>query len=438
MRLTVTMKYVVIGWFLVGVMVACQRTPSSPTVSDIVVPSTTTTFTARPDSSATEEILAGSSLEGMIRIWLSWNSKELHSLHRVIDRFLEQNPRTQFSIAYFPDYELAEALQTVKGGSFGPSIVFTPSSWGTWIWSEGLIVDITDRIDEELESSVHPLAWSQVSYQEVLIGLPLELQGVILYRNRGLASAAPENVNDWVDSAMQLREEGKAGIAFDLGFDYAASQIAACDGSVLDEMGRVTIDNPAGYCWLELLSIIREASQVTLNSDEDLVLFEAGQAGWVIDGTWNARRYEEAVGIQNLLIDLWPLYRTTDRRLAGFVWTENAYLMQGLSDVDLEIAWAFMRYLLTPEAQGILSQSSYADHISVLSSLESSDILQRELTAALFQGVPRPIFEDLDLYREPLESAIDAAAVQGADPDLAIEIAISKIELLNSDGETEE
>jgi ABC-type glycerol-3-phosphate transport system substrate-binding protein len=207
---------------------------------------------------------------------------------------------------------------------------------------------------------------------------------------------------------------------------------------VMDEMGEVTIDDPAGYCWLALLSYIREASRVTFNSDEDLDLFEAGQSGWVIDGTWNARRYEETVGIQNLIVDLWPLYEDTDLRLAGFVWSENAYLLQGLSDVELDAAWAFMRYLLTPEAQGLLSQSSNADHLSVLSGLESSDILQRELTAALFMGVPRPIFENLDLYRPALESAVDTAVVQGSKPELAIDVALSKIELVGSDGENEE
>ncbi len=428
----------VIGLLIVGMMASCQRTPSSPTPNEEILPSMTVSLTAAPASPTPLETVFAPSLEGAVRIWLSWNSKELYSMHRVIDRFLEQNPGSNFSIAYFPEEDLAGALEAIKEGGMGPSIVFAPSTWGARIWSQGLIVDITDRIDEELETNVHPLAWSQVTYQDARIGLPLELQGVVLYRNRSLAGAAPQNVNAWVEAARQLKEEGKVGIAFDLGFDFTVSQIAACGGSVMDEMGAVTIDNPAGYCWLELLSYIRGPSRVTFNSDEDLALFETGQAGWVIDGTWNARRYEEAVGIQNLIVDLWPLYEDTDRRLAGFVWTENMYLLQGLSDVEMEAAWAFMRYLLTPEAQGLLSQSSNADHLSVLSGLESSDILQRELTAALFMGVPRPIFEDLDLYRPVLESAVEMAAVQGSNPELAIDVALSKIELLGSDVENEE
>ncbi len=431
-------SYRVIVLLIAGMIVSCQRTPSSLTAGEEGLSSPTVSSIAAPASPTPLETVFAPSLEGAVRIWLSWNSKELYSLHSVIDRFLEQNPGANFSIAYFPEEDLAGALEAIKDGGMGPSIVFAPSTWGARIWSQGLIVDITDLVDQELEANVHPLAWGQVTYQNARIGLPLELQGVVLYRNRSLAGTAPENVNAWVEAARQLKEEGKVGIAFDLGFDFTASQIAACGGSVMDEMGAVTIDNPAAYCWLELLSYIRGPSRVTINSDEDLALFETSQAGWVIDGTWNARRYEEAVGIQNLIVDLWPLNEETDRRMAGFVWTENVYLLQGLSDVEMEAAWAFMRYLLTQEAQGLLSQSSNADHLSVLSSLESSDILQRELTAALFMGVSRPIFEDLDLYRPVLEGAVETVVIQGSGPELAIDVALNKIELLASDIESEE
>lgn len=438
MQRNVSVWSFIIGFFLAGLVASCQVNPSTPTAQDNILPSATVTSTVVSTSQTPQETPPSASLQGTVRIWLSWNSVELRSLHRVIDRFLEQNPATKFSIVYFPEDELIPALESLDDTSLGPSIVFAPSSWGPWMWSQGWVVDIADRIDEELDSNVHPLAWSQVTYQNARIGLPLELQGVVLYRNRELAGTAPASVQGWVDAARQLKEEGKVGIALDLGFDFTASQIDACDGSLFTEAGVASIDNPQSRCWLELLALIRQASRVTANTDEDSALFETGQAGWVIDGTWNARRYEEAVGIQNLLVDLWPLYQVTDRHLAGFVWTENSYLIKDLSDLDAEASWAFMRFLLTPEAQGMLSQASNADHLSVLAGLESSDILQRELTAALFQGVPRPLLVDLDVYRAPLESAVDVVAVQGADPDLAIEVALSKLELLGSDSGVEQ
>jgi len=433
MQRNVRARSLVIGLIFASLVASCRRNPGSPTAQESISPSATLPSSVLSASQTPRETTPGASLQGEVRIWLSWSSDELHGLHRVIDRFLEQNPAMDFSIVYFSEDELKPALESLEDGSLGPSIVFAPSSWGPWMWSQGWVADVTGRVDEELDSNVHPLAWSQVSYESARIGLPLELQGVVLYRNRALAGTAPESVEGWLNTALQLKEEGKVGIALDLGFEFTASQIDACDGSLFNPSGEVTIDTPQGRCWLELLAFIRQASRVTTNTDEDLTLFETGQAGWVIDGTWNARRYEEAIGIQNLLVDLWPMYHATDRHLAGFVWTENSYLMQGLSDLDAEASWAFMRFLLTPEAQGMLSQAANADHLSVLTGLESSDILQREITAALFQGVPRPLLLDLDVYRTPLESAVDVVAVQGADPDLAIDVALSKLELLGSD-----
>ncbi|MEJ2569468.1 MAG: extracellular solute-binding protein [Anaerolineales bacterium] len=438
MQRNASVRSLVIVLILVSLAAACQSNPGSSTDQGGVSAPATVSSTVASASQTPRESTPSGSLYGEVRIWLSWNSDELRGLHRVIDRFLEQNPATDFSIVYFPEDELKPALESLEDASLGPSIVFAPSSWGPWMWSQGWVVDVAGRVDEELDSNVHPLAWSQVSYENARIGLPLELQGVVLYRNRELAGTAPESVQGWVNTALQLKEEGKVGIALDLGFDFTASQIDACDGSLFTESGEVTIDTPQGRCWLELLAFIRQASRVTTNTDEDVNLFETGQAGWVIDGTWNARRYEDAIGIQNLLVDLWPLYQATDRHLAGFVWTENSYLMQGLSDLDAEASWAFMRFLLTPEAQGMLSQVANADHLSVLTGLESSDILQREVTAALFQGVPRPLLMDLDVYRSPLESAVDVVAVQGADPDLAIDVALSKLELLGSGGGVDE
>ena len=99
-------------------------------------------------------------------------------------------------------------------------------------------------------------------------------------------------------------------------------------------------------------------------------------------------------------------------------------------------ALASIVFFLDRFAQLILSQSSYADHLTVLADLFVADMLQREIGDALFSGVPRPLLENLDLYRLPVEGAVEAVAVQGADPDLAIDVALNKIELAlqNSNG----
>ncbi|NIS78793.1 MAG: extracellular solute-binding protein [Anaerolineales bacterium] len=417
---------------LSGTSVACQPATDIPTPTQTSQPAVENTATIPPADIpiATE---AGSSLRGTIRIWLSWNVQELKSLERAIEVFQEKNPNTNLAISYFPEGALRSALEQIRQGGTAPTVLLAPSSWGAWLWREGYSLDLSSRIDAELESTIHPLAWNQVTYQDVKIGVPLEVQGVVLFRHRALIEEPATSVAEWVRISRELKDEQIIGSALDLGFDFTASQIAACAGALFDELGQITLDSPEGYCWLELMAILRPAGRVTMNDDDDVAFFEAGQAAWIIDGTWNMRRLEQAVGAENLAVDPWPVYQETGERLAGFVWTENAYLLPTSAPIDLEATWAFVRFLMTPEAQLILSEPAGADHLTVLSGLELSDALQVQLLAALFNGVPRPLREDLDLFRGPIEVAVDSVAVQGADPGLAIEIALTKIQQASSE-----
>jgi ABC-type glycerol-3-phosphate transport system substrate-binding protein len=114
--------------------------------------------------------------------------------------------------------------------------------------------------------------------------------------------------------------------------------------------------------------------------------------------------------------------------MAGFVWTENLYLIKSSSRADVEATWAFARFLLSPENQLILSDPEGANHIPALSNLILNDALQVQMITSLSSGVPLPLRPDLQLFAEPLEGAVRAVAIQGASPELALDIALKKID----------
>ena len=176
---------------------------------------------------------------------------------------------------------------------------------------------------------------------------------------------------------------------------------------------------------------------MSLNSEDDLVLFETNRSAWLIESTLEASRLARVIGFDNLVIDPWPLYSETNKRLAGFVWTENVYLVAGTSPVDLEVSWAFARFLLTPEGQLILSDPEGASHLPSFPSITLSDGLQAQMTASLSSGVTLPLHPDLSLDIEPLEGAVRAVTLQGSSPEFAWEMALKKIdqELPDSGGD---
>jgi ABC-type glycerol-3-phosphate transport system substrate-binding protein len=399
----------------------------SPTAPVTLVPPATPTFvpTLAPRPTPT---LRPSSI-GTVRLWLSWDAQEMRGLKDVIEAFLEKNPGIELSVAYFPPDELLDAVKMASVRRDTPSVFFAPASWGPELWQSGLLLDLTSRVNAELEEAILPLAWTQVSHRGAVLGLPLEMQGIALYRNRSLVSEPAGTMEEWIESSQEIKDGEVVGSALDFGFFYAASHISACGGSIFAEGGDLAIDSPAGICWLDMLATLRQAGRITFNTLDDQALFEAGQSAWLIDDSLNSEHLGSAIGPGNLAIDPWPVYQGTGQRMAGYTWTENAYFIRGTAPLDLEASWLFIQFLLSPEIQLMLSEPENARHLPTLAGLELRDVHQAQLFAALSAGVSLPLRMDLELYQEPLENAVRSVAVQGASPQLAIEVALAKIEL---------
>jgi maltose-binding protein MalE len=327
----------------------------------------------------------------------------------------------EVSVSYFPADELQAAFESASSGSIAPSVLLGPAAWGPELYAQGLVQEVDDLVDPELRQAVYPIAWGQVAIEGALVGLPIELQGVVLYRNGKLAGEPAATLEDLIAAAQTLSPQG-AGL--DFGFVYSASQLAACGGGLFGPEGEPGFGGSVGLCWLGLLTEFSRAGPVTFNSDQDLELFESGQVAWLMETTARADRLRQAIGESNLVVDPWPVYAATGDRMAGFVWTENAYLSAALDPKDLEVAWAFARFVVSPQAQRILSETLGIGHVPVLQSLEVDQPRLSQARAILSRGVPMPRTQDLTPIAEALEWAARVVAVQGGDPAVALEGAL--------------
>lgn len=415
-------------WFIsvvyVGLSVACQASTPSP----VIVTLTPTTAPATPTAIPTQASTPTPSVRGKVTLWLSWDPLELATLQKAIAVFHDRYPEVTFAIIYYPEDVLRAAIENITEEGTAPSIIFAATSWGPWLWQSGLVLDLTSITDAELEATINPLAWAQVIYDSAILGLPMEMHGVFLFRNRLLVQEPVGTLEELVSVAQQLKGTRVVGVSLDYGFTYSVSQLAACDGELFDESGALAVNNEAGICWLTLLRSMREAGQVTFNTDDDLNLFEAGRSAWLIEESYKVPRLRQVVGPSNLVVDPWPIYQETGKQLSGFVWTENVYFVEGSEPVDFEASWAFVRYLLTPEAQLIMSDPNGAYHLPAVKDLELTDALQAQMFASLSTGVSYPLLPNLDLYIEPLEAAVRWMAIHGATPELALDTAVRKVD----------
>lgn len=362
-------------------------------------------------------------VRGEVVIWVAYDPIELESLQAVIDAFTAQNPDIAFALAYYPEAQLLEEFQSLGTSGRRPTLLIGPSRWGPELFASGNVLDLGALIDPELEEDIYPSAWTQARSDFAVLGLPLEMKGVLLYRNQALAEESPATVAEWVAVQEKLANQQGLESQLDFGFTYNGAFLSSC-GAVLEEPSdRSQLWGPAGLCWLELLRDLAINSKVVFNSDQDFEAFVIGESPWLIDLAERRAELQAALGSPDLRVNPWPVYAQQALPLRGYMWTENVYLAAGTPSRDLEATWAFARYLLSQEAQSIFGDPANGGHLPVNASVELTDPLMIESSAMLRSGVPWPFnFQD-QKFLDELENAVVNVVQQGSEPEFALNFA---------------
>jgi maltose-binding protein MalE len=406
---------------VVAFLTSCTSTGSVENLAEVEPDSAFPTQTAAP--LPTPSPMPASTTRGEVVIWMSYEPLELESLQKAVDLFSNANPDIAFALVYYPEDQLLGAFQDLAPAGRGPTIIIGPSQWGPVLYEQGNILDLGALIDAELEEDIYPAAWSQARSDFAVFGLPLELKGVLLYRNRSLAEEAPTSVADWVTVQADLVAEGGYETLLDMSFPFSGGFLSTCGARLDGPADRSQLWGPVGLCWLELLQELAAGSQPVFNSEQDFDAFIASQNPWLIDLAERQPELRAALGIENLTVNPWPAYSNQALPLKGYVWTENIYIAAGTPSVNLEATWAFTRYLLSPEAQEIMADTSTAAHIPVIASAELEDPLMVESSAMLRSGVPWPLGSTDQEFLGALETAVINVVQQGSNPVFALNFA---------------
>jgi ABC-type glycerol-3-phosphate transport system substrate-binding protein len=411
------------SWVLAAVvcalaLTACGRDQSqtvpqeteTPAPTEIPAPIPTRVGTPTPE------------VEARIAIWTAWDPAEIDALRQVIALFRVQHPEIEVSLAYHPQDQLLDAYRACLASGGCPTILIGPSDWGPLLVQEEGTVDVSAFIDPQLQNDLYPVAWSQVVYQEVMTGLPLELQGVVLYRNSDLVPERSSQLSGLIRDAVELRQETQQASVFDFGFLNAASFLAACEGSVFSPDGNLAISGQSAICWLDMLRDWANAGRTVIDSDEDRQAFLAGRSGWLIDSSLLLQALSRELGPDTLTVDPWPALSSTGEALKGYAWTENVYLSSRIEMADLEASWTFARFLFEAPAQAILSDPDGAAHIPAQESVTLENARMQTISAMLRSGIPLPLRTDLPRFITPIDHLLDTVILKGGDPQEALNV----------------
>lgn len=406
-------------------VVGCGR--QSPTPTALPTPGQATPSASPIELPASPAAPLASDLRGNVSIWLDWGPAATAMLADLVSEFRTQHPAVSVSLTYYRPEDLRSAFDDAVRTGRQPTILVGPSSWGPSLASKKTLLEIGPRVMSELIDRMQPLAWSQSSYAGAVVGLPLNLEGVVLYRNRALAAQPASDFEAWLKSARAVSDKFPREPVLDVDFQFSGSQLAACGGTLLKAGGGIGFDETTGICWLGLLARFRDAGPLTLDSTAALNTFAAGHSPWLIGLTSDEISLRTSIGSNNLAIDPWPAFPPTGKPLAGFVWTENAYMIAGASPQDQDAAWALLISLLSPEVQTRFAAADGPRWLPVLKSVAPGDALQGQALAELTAGVALPLAADLTVYSTPLGRAVWSVAGQGADPGVALKRATELI-----------
>jgi arabinogalactan oligomer/maltooligosaccharide transport system substrate-binding protein len=352
-----------------------------------------------------------------ISLWHSFNENEIKSLLDISAAFKEIYPEVEFDFLYTPNYDLKGKFkdEALVGG--GPSILIGSAEWGPTLYELGLIQDVSGLAEDELLDLINPNALGSVQYGDALIGLPLNIKGVLLFRNSEIITQAPGSFEELIDLAQAATAGDIIGADLDYGLFYSAGHLFALGGNLMDEEGIPAFNDEKGVEWMEELKRFNEAGLVDFNGDNDFNLFLESRVGFIIDVLSNAAVLAEAIGPENLEIDPWP------KDMSGFVQSDGIYLNSNLTGQDLECGWSFMEFLLSPDSQGVFSDPTMANFVPALIDLELIDPHQKQASIAFTDGIPFPVIPEMSAYWDPLNNALLSVVEFGSDPAEALLIA---------------
>lgn len=384
-------------------------------------------MTSLPSATSTSSVPP---LKGQVTVWVDWDPARLQTLIDAIDGFNARHPQVVFDVSYYPTDQLRPAFEAAAAAHQGPSVLIGPSTWGRVFSDQGWTRDLAPYILPGQQSSIQPVVWGQVADSTRVLGLPLTLEGYVLYRNRGLVPDPAATVEELVGGAQSLKAEKGFGASLDYGFIFSAPQLGAC-GADLDTRAVLPFDESAGECWLSLMQHLGQAGKPVFNSDQDRAQFLDGKSAWLIDSTLQMDQLAEALGPGALAIDPWPVDGTSGGHLNGYVWSENAYLTASSSNADQEASWAFLAYLLAPETQSAMDDVSAARRVPSVIGVPLTDPLLSQARKVLEASLPRPFPGDLNRLSAPLDTALRLVVGQAGDVRLATMLTLQEIQKAN-------
>ncbi|MDX0452446.1 extracellular solute-binding protein [Sinorhizobium medicae] len=358
------------------------------------------------------------------------------------DAFAKANPDIKVNLEFVPYEGLHDKTVLAQGSGGGYDVVLFDVIWPAEYAANNVLLDVTDRITDEINQGVLPGAWTTVEYDGKRYGMPWILDTKYLFYNKEILEKAgikepPKTWDELAEQAKAIKDKGL--LENPIAWSWSQAEAAICDyttlvsaygGKFLDS-GKPAFASGGGLDALNYMVTSYTSGLTNPNSKEFLEedvrkVFQNGEAAFALNWTY----------MYNLANN------PKESKVAGKVGVVPAPGVEGKSEVSAvngsmglgitttskhpEEAWKYIVHMTSQETQNAYAKLSLPIWAS---SYEDPDVTkgQEELIAAAKRGLaamyPRPTTPKYQELSAALQQAIQEALLGQASAEDALKSA---------------
>ena len=352
------------------------------------------------------------------------------------EAFTKANPDVKVDLEFVPYEGLHDKTVLAQGSGGGYDVVLFDVIWPAEYATNKVLVDVSDKITDEMKQGVLPGAWTTVEYEGKRYGMPWILDTKYLFYNKDILAKAgiaapPKTYEELAEQAKIIKDKGL--LASPIVWSWTQAEAAICDyttllsafgGKFLDDSGKPAFQTGGGVDALAYMAGSMESGISNPNSkeyvEEDVRrVFENGEAAFALNWTYmyalaNAGKDSKVAGKVGVVPA--PGHAGTSE-----VSAVNGSMGLGVTTTSKapDEAWKYITFMTAQETQNAYAKlslpiwsSSYEDK-AVTAGQEELVAAAKVALAAMFPRPTTPKYQELSAA---LQQAVQQAILGQATP----------------------
>ncbi len=193
-------------------------------------------------------------------LWHTWDGDQANVINATVGRFSQIFEDAVVVASFVPADELVERYTVTSEQGLGPDVFIAPNSALRDLADAGLIRYLPD--DTLNPSAYYNAALATAMYQNKLYGIPFSMRPTAMYYNLDLIETPATTLSELV-----TQTEMGTGVALNTQFREILWGIQAYGGQVIDDNGRITLNQGAFTNWLNWLLTANANPEMFLSRD---------------------------------------------------------------------------------------------------------------------------------------------------------------------------